>query len=124
MPAFAFDMTTMSGLAPVIDRIEPSVSEAPAPQFAPTASGGGSNAATASAKACGVIPIIVRPAVSKLAVTVYGMPAFAAAMAAAFISSIADIVSIQITSAPPAFRPSICSTNTSIASSWSSGPSG
>jgi len=45
-------------------------------------------------------------------------------MAAAFISSSADMVSIQITSAPPAFRPSICSTNTAVASSSVRGPSG
>ena len=61
------------------------------------------------------MPIIVRPAVSKLAVNVYGMPTFAAAIAAARISSSDDIVSIQATSAPPSLRPRICSSNTSIA---------
>ena len=38
------------------------------------------------------------------------MPALAAARAAARISSAADMVSIQATSAPPSLRPSICST--------------
>ena len=70
------------------------------------------------------MPIIVRPAVSKLAVSVNGMPTFAAARAAARISSSADMVSIQTTSAPPSFSPSICSTKTSTASSSVSGPSG
>ena len=60
---------------------------------------------------------MVRPAVSKLAVSVYGMPHLAAARAAARISSGADMVSIQATSAPPSRRPSICSVNTSTASS-------
>ena len=59
----------------------------------------------------------MRPAVSKLAVTVYGMPHLAAARAAARISSGADMVSIQATSAPPSRRPSICSMKTSTASS-------
>ena len=72
----------------------------------------------------GATPIIVLPAVSKLAVVVNGMPTLAAAFAAARISSSADMVSIQITSAPPSLRPSICSTKTSTASSSVSGPSG
>ena len=74
--------------------------------------------------AAGATPIIVRPAVSKLAVIVHGMPHLAAASAAARISSGADMVSIHATSAPPSCRPSICSTNTSTASSSLSGPSG
>ena len=53
-----------------------------------------------------------------------GMPTLAAAFAAARISSSADMVSIQMTSAPPSLRPSICSTKTSTASSSVSGPSG
>src|SRR5271165_5808723 len=52
------------------------------------------------------------------------MPTTAAARAAARISSAADMVSIQTTSAPPSRRPSICSTKTSTASSSPSGPSG
>ena len=68
---------------------------------------------------------MVRPAVSKLAVATYracrarrrrgrrrGFPPGA------------DMVSIHTTSAPPSFRPSICSANTSTASSSVSGPSG
>ena len=52
------------------------------------------------------------------------MPHLAAARAAARISSGADMVSIQATSAPPSRRPSICSMKTSTASSSLNGPSG
>ena len=54
----------------------------------------------------------------------YGIPAAMAAVAAARTSSGADIVSIQMTSAPPAASPSICSRKTATASSWVSAPSG
>ena len=52
------------------------------------------------------------------------MPHLAAASAAARISSGADMVSIQATSAPPSRRPSICSMKISTASSSLNGPSG
>src|SRR5579863_850533 len=47
-----------------------------------------------------------------------------AAVAAARISSGADMVSIQTTSTPPSFKPSICSAKAATASSSESGPSG
>ncbi len=52
------------------------------------------------------------------------MPAAIAPLAAARISSPADIVSIQQTSAPPAFSPSACSVKAATASSSVSAPSG
>jgi hypothetical protein len=78
---------------------------------------------TIPAIAAEVMPIIVRPAVSKLIVPHQGMPASRAASAAARYSSGAEIVSTQSTSAPPSFSPSACSWNISTASSWVSGPS-
>ena len=52
------------------------------------------------------------------------MPAAIAPFAAARISSPADIVSIQQTSAPPAFKPFACSVKSATASSSVSAPSG
>ena len=50
-------------------------SDAPTPQFAPKASGGLGSFSTISAIAAEVMPIMVRPAVSKLIVPHHGMPA-------------------------------------------------
>ncbi|OIQ71695.1 hypothetical protein GALL_466870 [mine drainage metagenome] len=61
------------------------------------------------------MPIMVRPAVSKLMVPHHGIPASRAASAAARNSSAAEFVSTHSTSAPPAFSPSACSWNTSTA---------
>ncbi len=52
------------------------------------------------------------------------MPTSMAPWASGLISSIANIVSIHATSAPPAFNPSISSRNTSMASRSVSAPSG
>jgi hypothetical protein len=60
-------------------------SDAPTPQFAPKASGGWRSFSTICTIAAEVTPIIVRPAVSKLIVPHQGMPASAAASAAAGI---------------------------------------
>ena len=101
-----------------------SKSDAPTPQFAPNATGGWSNFSTIAAIAFEVMPIIVRPAVSKLMVPHHGIPASFAASAAAAYSSGAEIVSTHKTSAPPSFRPSACSWNISTASAWVRGPRG
>ena len=90
-------------------------SEAPTPQLAPIARGATGSSANTSINSVGRRPIIVRPAVSNEAVTVYGSPTSIAARAAARISWAADLVSIHATSAPPARRPSISSVNASIA---------
>ena len=84
-------------------------SEAPTPQFAPKASGLFGIFASNLTISGAVIPIIVRPAVSKLIVPTHGMLARAKASAAARYSSPKEMVSTQATSAPPAFRPSACS---------------
>ena len=117
-------LLTSTGSAPSIERTDTSVSLAPTPQLAPMASGGCGRSASVAANWSGSSPIIVRPAVSNEQVTVYGMPSAMAASAAAWNSSMADIVSIQITSAPPSLRPRISSRKTATASSWVSLPSG
>ena len=90
-------------------------SDAPTPQLAPIATGATGSSAKTSTSSGGRRPIIVRPAVSNDAVTVYGIPTAIAASAAARISCAADFVSIQAMSAPPARNPSISSVNAAIA---------
>ena len=55
------------------------MSDAPTPQFAPIASGGGSSPTKTSAKPSGCRPIMVRPAVSNDPVAVYEIPTAIAA---------------------------------------------
>ena len=121
-PQLPFDTTGVENAD--ISETETTMSDAPTPQFAPIARGCGSIPANTSSSAPGMMPIIVRPAVSNDMVHTYGTPTRIAASAAALASSGADIVSIHATSAPPAFKPSICSANASIASSSVSAPSG
>ena len=115
---------TIGVTKPFISETETSMSDAPTPQLAPIASGCGLSPSKICSSALGIMPIIVRPAVSNDIVATYGMPTFIAAIAAARTSSGADIVSIQATSAPPSFRPWICSANVSIASASVSAPRG
>ena len=122
IPQFPLDTTGVA--KPDISETETTMSEAPTPQFAPMASGCGSMPEKISSSAFGIMPIIVRPAVSNDMVHTYGMPTRIAASAAARASSGADMVSIHATSAPPAFKPSICSANASTASASVSAPSG
>ena len=99
-------------------------SEAPVPQLAPKAMGGLGSASTMATMSEDVIPIIVRPAVSKLIVPHQGAPMLPKASAAALNSSGALIVSTQSTSAPPSISPRPVSSNIATALSWLSVPAG
>ena len=99
-------------------------SEAPTPQLAPMATGWVGNAAVRAPKALGVMPIMVRPLVSKLMVVTIGSPAFDAPSTAARSSSSDDMVSIHRTSTPPSLSAIACSAKLSMASWWVSDPTG
>ncbi len=123
-PQFPLQIVVTSAPSAVICSRDTRMSGAPTPQLAPNASGAAGRSAKTRARSPGSSPIIVRPAVSNEQVAVYGIPAAMDAVAAARTSSGADIVSIQMTSAPPAASPSICSRKTATASSRVSAPSG
>jgi hypothetical protein len=91
------------------------MSDLPTLQFAPTAKGltGSGSATLWMSRGC--VPIMVLPAVSNEAVKTKGMFSRMAASDTVCISSGADMVSIQTTSMPPAFKPLICSANESTA---------
>ncbi len=59
---------------------------------------------------------MVRPAVSKLSVAQNGAPWLAAASSTAPNSSTYDMVSAQMTSAPPSIKAAICSSKAAAAS--------
>src|SRR3954449_9815917 len=107
-----------------MDSNDTSVSLAPTPQLAPMATGGNANPSNTWDRSLGNNPIIVRPAVSKEQVAVYGRPACKAPVAAARISSAADMVSIHPMSAPPSLRPRASSPNDSTAASPGRKPGG
>ena len=99
-------------------------SEEPVPQFAPKASGVFAISSTILTISALVMPIMVRPAVSKLMVPTKSIPAKAKPSAAARYSSGAEMVSTHATSAPPAFKPSAVSWNISTARACVSSPTG
>ena len=124
MPALPLAITGILAPAAVKPSTVRSRSAAPTPQLAPKASGAWSSSSTSSTSCAEVMPIMVRPAVSKLMVPHQGISASLNASAAARNSSGAEMVSSHSTSAPPSFSPSACSWNISTASSWVSGPMG
>ena len=79
----------------------------------------GAQAASAATACSGETPIIVWPRVSNVIVAMIGIPAetWRTPRIAAPISDRCDIVSIQITSTPPAISAAACSAKTSTASS-------
>jgi len=64
MPQLPLTMVIASGLASVMSRSEERMSDAPTPQFAPTASGPLPTSAATPWISLGLSPIIVLPAVS------------------------------------------------------------
>ena len=73
-PQLPFEIRFRSPFPSAIANSVTRMSDAPTPQFAPIASGGGSIPANTSAKPAGCRPIMVRPAVSNDPVAVYGIP--------------------------------------------------
>ena len=68
MPQLPLTITRASGRASVMSSSDVRMSEAPTPQFAPTATGSSLSPSAKPWISCGAIPIMVRPAVSKDAV--------------------------------------------------------
>ena len=96
----------------------------PVPQLAPKAMGRRGRRSNRATAASGVMPIMVRPLVSKLIVTTTGRSVAMAPWTAASTSSAEDMVSIHSRSAPPAARARACSAKAAVASSMVRAPSG
>ena len=108
MPALGLKITGTSGRAARIATAAASVSAMLLPQFAPMAAN--RRGPSRSAVSVAVVPIIVRPAVSKLIITATGRShAARAPRTAASASARSLIVSIHSRSAPPRASPSACS---------------
>ena len=109
MPALPF--ATIGTVLPCAakPRIVRNRSDDPVPQFAPNASGVLVISSTIFTMFALVIPIMVRPAVSKLMVPTQSIPANANPSAAARYSLGAEMVSTHAMSAPPALSPSAVS---------------
>ena len=95
IPAFPFAINMLFGEDFAKSWAVRSKSGAPVPQFAPKAIGLFGIEEINSTIAAGLVPIIVRPAVSTLKVPTQGISIYEKAAAAALNSSGADIVSNQ-----------------------------
>ena len=122
IPQLPFAATGIADRAASSSWVECINSAGPTPQLEPITLR--SNSSAQRTKSVGVIPIMERLAVSKVMVAQTGKPVFLPASAAAMTSSLADMVSIHRTSAPPSASASACSVKHATAASWVSVPMG